>query len=185
MRHCAGTHLHHHLSRSRKTGWTHATRRVSGPDGGRRRLVVAVFLNKVYHNLTGKLSLLSRLESAGGGNVSIATFSWSPIVGQRPAQGKMSFHFMPFATNAVVHNAVARADKYDLYWSGDTNQTSTHYGRCWWATWWLSSSGTHCESTHQASTCQTHHTLPHLRRVDSCSAPRCESGTLSARDTLR
>ena len=33
----------------------------------------------------------------------------------------MSFHFMPFATNAVVHSAVARTDKYDLYWSGDTN----------------------------------------------------------------
>ena len=94
---------------------------VSAARMERRRLVVAVFLNKVYHNLTGKLSLLSRLESAGGGNVSIATFSWSPIVGQRPAQGKMSFHFMPFATNAVVHSAVARADKYDLYWSGDTN----------------------------------------------------------------
>lgn len=108
---------------------------------------IAVFLNKVYVSLPDKLDLvrqMARHKRVRHVNV----FSWSPVVGQRPPLlrrdlavnvsewnltdhhvPKVSFHFVPFATDAhqlnvsTVERRRGTKTKYrhDVFFAGDTN----------------------------------------------------------------
>lgn len=98
------------------------TQLLTGMSTTERGVVVAVFLNKVYKELTRKVEAISRL--AADARVShVAVFSWSPTIGHWPASGSVSYHFLPFAVHmpATTGRMDLATDEYDLYWSGDTN----------------------------------------------------------------
>ena len=87
-----------------------------------RRLVVAVFLNKVYVDLGAKLDSIARL--AGHARVRrVHVFSWSPHVASRPRTPSTHFHFLPCAVDprafAPPRGAARAADEFDLFFAGD------------------------------------------------------------------
>lgn len=96
---------------------------LSNASSAGHRVFVAVFLNKVYHDLPKKMEHLSRLTA----HSRVAAFSWSPRVGLQNATGNLSFHFMTFAVDSAQIQPVAgsgpmvKTFKNDLYFSGDDN----------------------------------------------------------------
>jgi nucleoside-diphosphate-sugar epimerase len=90
----------------------------------KRKLVMAVFLNKVYSRLEEKLGLLSELASWHN-DLYIQVFSWSPVVGSYPTKGRISYHFVPMAVDKNVLPKPDQASKtrivHDLFFRGDDN----------------------------------------------------------------